>query len=111
MSDGAGARAGIQAAGLRAGVSTSRWRSCPVSGAGGWPAEEARVRPRVWRPAVELSAAEQGVVRRILRARLLVWPREHRHELFGEAFQAELASAYADSSSRAPERVQGPRVS
>jgi transposase len=60
------------------------------------------MRPSVWRPAVELSAAEQGVVRRIRRAKLFVFLREHRHELLDEPFQAELAAAYKDSAKGQP---------
>ena len=54
------------------------------------------MRPDVWRPPVELSAAEQAVVKAVRRARLFVFLRQHRHELFDEEFQAELAEAYAD---------------
>ena len=54
------------------------------------------VRPVVWRPAVELSPAEQAVIKAVRRARLFVFLRLHRHELFDEQFQAELAEAYAD---------------
>jgi transposase len=46
---------------------------------------------------VVLSPAEQAVVKRIRRATLFVWLREHRHELLDEAFQVELAAAYQDS--------------
>jgi len=54
------------------------------------------MRPRVWRPPVELSAAERAVVGAIRRAKLFVFLRAHRHELFDDAFQAELAAMYAD---------------
>ena len=55
------------------------------------------MRPVVWRPPVEPSAAERAVIRAVRRARLFVFLREHRHELSDEEFQAELAQAYADS--------------
>jgi hypothetical protein len=55
------------------------------------------VRPVVWRPPVEPSAAEQAVIKSVRRAKLFVFLREHRHELFDEQFQAELAEAYVDS--------------
>jgi transposase len=45
---------------------------------------------------VEPSAAEQAVIKAVRRARLFVFLREHRHELFDEQFQAELADAYED---------------
>src|SRR6266536_3627425 len=59
--------------------------------------EAAFMRPPVWRPSVEASPAEQGVIRLVRRAKLFVWLRAHRHELFDDGFQAELAAAYADS--------------
>src|SRR5436305_240272 len=55
------------------------------------------MRPVVWRPPVEPSAAEQAVIKAVRRAKLFVFLREHRHELFDEPFQVELARAYADS--------------
>ena len=54
------------------------------------------MRPIVWSPPVEPSAAEQAVIKAVRRARLFVFLRLHRHELFDEQFQAELAEAYAD---------------
>jgi len=54
------------------------------------------VRPDVWRPPVEPSPAEQMVIKAVRRAKLFVFLRLHRHELFDEQFQAELARAYAD---------------
>src|SRR5574341_193347 len=56
------------------------------------------MRPRVWMPPVEPSRQEQTVMRLVKRAKLFVWLRQHRHELFDEAFQAELAGLYADTS-------------
>ncbi len=60
------------------------------------------MRPRMWEPPVEPSPAEQAVIRAVRRAKLFVFLREHRHELFGEQFQAELAGAYADSAKGQP---------
>jgi hypothetical protein len=60
------------------------------------------VRPPVWRPPVEPSLAEQTVIRLVRRAKLFVWLRLHRHELFDEAFQAELAAAYQESPKGQP---------
>jgi Transposase DDE domain/Transposase domain (DUF772) len=56
----------------------------------------------VWRPPVEPSPAEQAVIKAVRRAKLFVFLREHRHELFDEQFQAELAEAYADSPKGQP---------
>jgi DDE family transposase/transposase-like protein DUF772 len=55
------------------------------------------MRPPAWHPPIPLSPAEAGVVRRIRRAKLFVFLRQHRHELFDAAFQAELAALYKDS--------------
>lgn len=54
------------------------------------------VRPKPWQPPVAPSRLEREVIKRVRRARLFVWLREHRHELLDEAFQAELAGMYAD---------------
>ena len=55
------------------------------------------VRPVVWWPPAEPSPAEQAVIKAVRRAKLFVFLRLHRHELFDERFQAELAQAYVDS--------------
>jgi transposase len=51
---------------------------------------------------VEPSPAEQAVMKAVRRARLFVFLRLHRHELFDEQFQAELAEAYVDSPKGQP---------
>ena len=60
------------------------------------------MRPEVWRPPVEPSPAERAVIKAVRRAKLFVFLREHRHELFDEQFQAELAGAYVDSAKGQP---------
>ncbi len=55
------------------------------------------VRPVVWWPP-----AEQAVIKAVRRAKLFVFLRLHRHELFDERFQAELAEAYVDSPKGQP---------
>ena len=60
------------------------------------------VRPVVWRPPVEPSPAEQAVIKAVRRAKLFVFLRQHRHELFDEQFQAELAETYVDSPKGQP---------
>jgi len=60
------------------------------------------VRPVVWRPPVEPSAAELAVMKAVRRAKLFVFLRQHRHELFDERFQAELAETYVDSPKGQP---------
>ena len=54
------------------------------------------MRPELWQPPVECSAAEQKIITRIRRAKLFVFLRQYRHEIFDEIFQAELAQGYAD---------------
>jgi transposase len=56
----------------------------------------------MWEPPVEPSPAERAVIKAVRRAKLFVFLREHRHELFDEQFQAELAEAYADSPKGQP---------
>ncbi len=60
------------------------------------------VRPVVWRPPAEPSAAELAVIKAVRRGKLFVFLRLHRHELFDEQFQAELAQAYVDSPKGQP---------
>ncbi len=60
------------------------------------------VRPVVWWPPAEPSPAEQAVIKAVRRAKLFVFLRLHRHELFDEQFQAELAGAYVDSPKGQP---------
>jgi len=54
------------------------------------------MRPGLWHPPIELSVAEQKIVKLIKRAKLFVFLRQTRHELFDEAFQQALAEMYAD---------------
>jgi len=60
------------------------------------------MRPVYWRPPIELSATEQAIIKRIRRARLFVFLRQHRHEVFDETFQQELASLYQESQRGQP---------
>src|SRR6266567_2961723 len=52
------------------------------------------MQPSLWQPPHELSSNEQAIMKRIKRAKLFVFLRQHRHELFNEAFQQELATLY-----------------
>jgi hypothetical protein len=56
------------------------------------------MRPPHWPPPHELSPAEQVIVARIKRAKLFVFLRRVRHELFDAAFQEELATIFRDSA-------------
>jgi hypothetical protein len=55
------------------------------------------MRPIQWEPPIELSVSEQVIVKRIRRAKLFIFLREHRHEVFDAAFQEELANLYRES--------------
>ena len=55
------------------------------------------MRPQHWCPPVEPSPAEAAVMRRVKRAKLFVFLRERRHEIFDEGFQQELGTLYGDS--------------
>jgi hypothetical protein len=55
------------------------------------------MRPSLWNPPVELAPAEQSIVARIRRAKLFIFLRQRRHEIFSEPFQAELSMVYKDS--------------
>ena len=55
------------------------------------------MRPSLWHPPIACLPAEQAIITRIKRAKLFVFLREHRHILFDDAFQEELAALYAPS--------------
>src|SRR6266568_9259565 len=58
--------------------------------------------PQFWQPPVALSAKEEHVVKRIRKAKLFVFLRNYRHQLFDEAFQEEFATLYQDSKRGQP---------
>jgi transposase len=60
-------------------------------------AKEHCMRLLSWHPPVEPSSFEQTIITRIKRAKLFVFLRHHRYELFDDAFQEELAALYAPS--------------
>ena len=60
------------------------------------------MQPSVWMPPMDLSSAEQDIIKRIKRAKLFVFLRHHRHTLFDVAFQQELASMYQDAPQGQP---------
>jgi transposase len=70
------------------------------------------MRPRLWRPPIELSGLEQSIVKRIKKAKLFTFLRIERHELFNESFQEELARMYAEQPKGHPPvpPAQGARV-
>ena len=56
------------------------------------------MRPPVWNPPIELSASEQKVAQGIRKAKMFLFLRQIRHELFELEFQQELAKVFKDSS-------------
>jgi hypothetical protein len=60
------------------------------------------MQPSQWQPPIEPSSSEQAIMKRIKRAKLFVFLREHRHELFDAAFQQELAALYQASQRGQP---------
>ena len=57
----------------------------------------------IWAPAVDVSRVEEKLIARCKKAKLFIFLRLHRHELFDEAFQKELAAMY-------PKRQRGREV-
>src|SRR6266568_2709570 len=62
-----------------------------------------KMQPPPWQPPVALSEQEEQIMKKVRKAKLFVFLRQHRHELFNEAFQQELANLY-----RQAERGQPP---
>jgi Transposase DDE domain/Transposase domain (DUF772) len=52
------------------------------------------MQPLPWQPPVAFSRQEEQIVKRIRKAKLFVFLRQHRHILFDEAFQEELTNLY-----------------
>jgi hypothetical protein len=52
------------------------------------------IRPPTWNPLIELSPSEQNVAKRIRKAKLFLFLRNIRHQLFDEEFQIELATSF-----------------
>ena len=60
------------------------------------------MQPSLWQPPVEFSKPEEQVMKRIRKAKLFVFLRQHRHELLNEAFQEELANLYRKAEQGRP---------
>jgi hypothetical protein len=60
------------------------------------------MQPQFWQPPVEFSAREEQVVKRIRKAKLFVFLRKYRHQIFDELFQQELATLYQESKRGQP---------
>jgi hypothetical protein len=44
------------------------------------------MQPAIWKPPVTLSPQEEQIVHKTRKAKLFVFLRHHRHDLFDEAF-------------------------
>ena len=55
------------------------------------------MQPYLWHPPIQLSVSEKAIVSRIRRAKLFIFLRNVRHQLFDDEFQRELANIYKDS--------------
>ena len=60
------------------------------------PGDNLSMRPPIWQPPIETSVAEDKIIQRVKRAKLFLFLRRHRHQLFTPEFQAELATIYQD---------------
>ena len=60
------------------------------------------MRPPLWHPPVELSTAEHVIIKRIRRAKLFVFLRQHRHTLFAAPFQQERLTLSKDQPQGQP---------
>lgn len=60
------------------------------------------MRPVHWHPPTELNTQEQNIVKRIKRAKLFIFLRQCRHQIFDDEFQEELNKLYAESSKGQP---------
>src|SRR5229473_8388142 len=60
------------------------------------------MQPIRWQPPIDQSRTEQTIMKRIKRAKLFVFLRVHRHELFNAAFQEELSGLYRESKRGQP---------
>ena len=56
-----------------------------------------------WSPRIELTAEETWLLKRSKKAKIFGFLREHRHALFDDAFQSELAAMYSErTAGKAP---------
>ena len=60
------------------------------------------MQPTLWQPPIEPSPTEQMIIKRIRRAKLFVFLREHRHDIFNPAFQEELSGLSRESKRGQP---------
>ena len=56
------------------------------------------MRPANWHPPIELSPEEEEIINRIKRAKMFIFLRRQRHELFNDELQTQLAKIFKDST-------------
>lgn len=56
------------------------------------------MRPQPWKPPVELSKREEMLLKRFKKRPLFAFLRRHRHRLFDDGFQLELAAMYPEGT-------------
>ena len=64
------------------------------------------MQPSLWQPPIELSEPKEQIVKKIRKAKLFVFLRQHRHKLFDDAFQQELATLYREAQRGQPPVAQ-----
>src|SRR5207237_10504402 len=64
--------------------------------------QKKKMKTSQWQTTVKLSEQEEQIVKKIRKAKLFIFLRQHRHELLDEAFQQELASLYRPSERGQP---------
>lgn len=60
------------------------------------------MQPTLWQSPIEPSRTEQAIIKRIRRAKLFLFLREHLHKVFNAAFQQKLASLYQQNKRGQP---------
>jgi hypothetical protein len=60
------------------------------------------MRPPLWHPPIALLPAEQTILKRIRRATLFVFLRQHRHTVLSDTFQKALATLYKEQPQGQP---------
>ncbi len=60
------------------------------------------MRPVHWNPPTELNAREKSIIKRIKRAKLFIFLRQYRDQIFNWEFQEELNNLYGNSSKGHP---------
>jgi hypothetical protein len=79
-------------------LSRAQERSHPLKKQERFLPKNQTMRPPTWNPPIELSEQEQKVAQRIRSAKMFLFLRKIRHQLFDEEFPSELAGLFKDST-------------